>query len=171
MIRPNLENLEPVELPAGYAIRHFQDGDEPAWEKIIAESFGRKDNYDKFDERMRKDPAFRPERVLFITYNDEPVATASAWSVKKFSTDVGHIHMVGVLPSHQGKRLGYWISMAVLHRLLVEHRKSVILDTDDYRLAAIKTYLRLGFEPHLVHDNQRDRWYKIFATLGIDRKI
>ncbi len=167
MVRPNLENLEPVELPAGYAVRHFRDGDEQAWEKIIAESFNRKDNSDKFEDRMRKDTACRPERVLFITYNDEPVATASAWYKEKFGADAGYIHMVGVLPGHQGRRLGYWVNMAALQQFVAENRKSAVLQTDDSRLAAIKTYIRLGFEPYLIHENQRDRWHEIFAALGI----
>jgi len=44
------------------------------------------------------------------------------------------------------------------------------LETDDYRLPAIKTYLNLGFEPLLVHENQRDRWRNILSALGVQEK-
>ena len=66
MNRPNLRDLD------------------PGWERIIAESFGRRDNPDRFDELMRKDPEFRPSRVWFIVETDSSsghlVATAGAWS-------------------------------------------------------------------------------------------
>lgn len=164
MIRRQLTDLPPVKLPAGYAVRYFRDGDEATWERIIAESFARQDNPDRFATRMKPDPAFRPERVLFITHDDEPVATASAWEAELNGAMMATMHMVGVLPSHQGKRLGYQINLAVLHRLAVEGHEKVFLVTDDERLPAIKTYLRLGFEPWLIHENQRERWQRILVS-------
>lgn len=163
MKRPNLNGLEPVVLPKGYFFRSFRDGDEAAWERIIAESFERTID---FNQRMRNDPAFQPTRIQFITYQDTPVATASAWYMEKYGPDLGYIHMVGVLPSHQGKRLGYWINLVALHYFLAENRDGAVLQTDDFRLAAIKTYIRLGFEPYLIHENQRERWNNIFATFN-----
>ncbi|MBN1553669.1 MAG: GNAT family N-acetyltransferase [Phycisphaerae bacterium] len=161
MKRPNLNGLEPVVVPKGYSLRSFRDGEETAWETIIAESF---EQTIEFDTRMRSDPAFQPERILFITRGDTPVATASAWYMDKYGPDLGYIHMVGVLPSHQGKKLGYWVNLAALHYFAAENRKGAVLQTDDFRRAAIKTYIRLGFEPCLVHENQRERWNQILAT-------
>ena len=170
MERKDLENLEEIRLPEGYSLRSFESGDESSWETIIAESFGREDNPDKFSQLMDKDPAFKPERVLFIIYNGEPVATASAWYKEKFGIDTGNIHMVGVRPGHQGKGLGYLINLAALHRFALEGRNWAILETDDFRLAAIKTYIRLGFTPLLVHENQGKRWDKIYSILGLNLK-
>ncbi len=75
--------------------------------------------------------------------------------------------MVGVRPGHQGKRLGYLVNLAALHKFAADGRKSSILETDDFRLAAIKTYINLGFTPLLVHENQQERWEKIYSVLGL----
>jgi mycothiol synthase len=164
MRRGHLRDLPKIELPAGYSIRSFKDGDERFWDRIIQVTF-ETPSYD-FNKVMKADPAFRPERVLFVTCGDEPVATASAWQVDRFGPVIGYLHMVGVSPEHQGKQLGYWVSLAVLHHFVAVGRMEAVLQTDDFRLAAIKTYLRMGFEPVLIHENQRERWRKNLCGLG-----
>ena len=114
---------------------------------------------------MRKDTGFRRSRVLFVVHSGEPVATASAWYDPEVIPEAGTIHFVGVLKEHQGHRLGYWVSLAALHAMRREGRKKGWLQTDDFRLPAIKTYLRLGFGPLLIDENQRDRWRNIFREL------
>lgn len=51
--------------------------------------------------------------------------------------------------------------------------ESAMLQTDDFRLPAIRTYLNLGFTPMIVHENQFARWVLVFAQLGLrpDRKL
>lgn len=169
MRRDNLLNLPAVVLPPGYSIRSFREGDDAAWDRIIQVTF-ESPEYD-FNKVMKADPAYRPERVLFVTHKDEPVATASAWQVDRFGPVVGYLHMVGVSPEHQGKHLGYWVSVAVLHQFVEAGRMEAVLQTDDFRLPAIKTYLRMGFEPVLVHENQRERWRKNLRDLKEDDLI
>lgn len=170
MCRDNLDDLPPIEIPDKFSIRHFHDGDEAAWEKIIEKSFGRNFEIGQFNRDMKSDPAFQPQRVLFVTHNDKPIATASAWFKPDYGQESGYVHMVGVLPEYQGNQLGYWISLAVLHRLAKEGRKKVYLQTDDFRLAAVKTYLKLGFRPVMIDENMPERYRAIFEKLGIENK-
>jgi len=72
---------------------------------------------------------------------------------------------VGVLPGHQGKHLGAKVSLAALRRFVEEGRIDAVLQTDDFRLPAIRTYLRLGFEPLPIHENQRQRWRAVFDEI------
>lgn len=164
MRRAHLRDLPAIKLPEGYSLRCFQPGDEAAWEKIIGETFSATSYV--FDKVMKAAPAFYPERVFFITHADAPVATASAWLENRFGPIIGYLHMVGVRPGHQGKQLGFCVSVAALHRFLEEGRAEAVLQTDDFREAALKTYLRMGFEPLLVNANQRSRWRNIFAKLS-----
>ncbi|MBI3944816.1 MAG: GNAT family N-acetyltransferase [Armatimonadetes bacterium] len=168
MRRASLEDLPEVALPPGYRIRSFRPGDEAHWATIISESFGGPAGPQRFD-MMKDDAAFRPERVLFVECEEGPVGTASAWSRVKQGKDAGYLHMVGVRPAHAGKRLGYWVSLAALRQLAREGKRSALLHTDDFRLAAIKTYLRLGFEPLLVSEEQPGRWRAVFEQLGEPR--
>ncbi len=166
MRRPSLEGLPALNLPAGYILRSYRPGDGVHWERIIGESFDWKDRDGRFDKDMRPDYAFRPERVLFICRGEEPVATASAWFRPMFGKTTGYLHYVGVLPSEWGKALGREVSLACLHRMKEEGRESAVLDTDDFRIAAIKTYLGMGFIPLLKHENQRQRWRDVFENLN-----
>jgi mycothiol synthase len=40
-----------------------------------------------------------------------------------------------------------------------------VLETDDWRLAAIRTYLRLGFEPDPVEEEHAARWRRVLKIL------
>ena len=155
-----------IALPEGYSLREFSecDGGEAAWDRIIAESF--KDPSISFEKLMRGDPEYRPDRVLFICCGDEPVATASAWYLKEFGEDFGVIHMVGALSGHSGRGLGVAVVKAAMRKLKREGRHFARLTTDDFRLPAIKSYLRLGFKPVIVDANQPERWKRIYAILG-----
>jgi mycothiol synthase len=165
MSLPSLDGLPSVQLPAGYAARHFRSGDETAWDRVIDASFGPNAGR-AFAQLMAKDAAFRPERVWFLWYGDEPVATTSAWHRPEWGEDCGYIHYVGVIPTHSGKGLGTQINLVALHHMVREGRRKAALETDDFRLPALKIYLRLGFKPLLVHENQRQRWRSVFAQLG-----
>jgi len=167
MLRPDLDGLPKVTLPEGYRIRTYQPGDDAHWGRILSESFGDRPEGYSFDEMMARDPAFRPERIFFACCRDEPVGTTSAWHVPAMMPDAGVIHWVAVLPDHTGKKLGYWLALAALHKMVAEGRRCACLNTDDSRLPAIKTYLNCGFQPLLVHENQRERWRKIFADLKL----
>ncbi len=78
--------------------------------------------------------------------------------------------MVGARTHHMGKRLGYWVTLATLYHFVEEELTDAVLQTDDFRLPAIKTYLNLGFEPLLVHENQPDRWREVFRTLAMGER-
>ena len=167
MLRSSLSELPPVRLEQGYTVRTFQPGDEAAWELIIGEAFGGQRRF----ETMAEGEQFMPERVFFICFEGIPVATASAWWQKQWGEDTGYLHMVGILPSHAGKRLGYFVSLAAMYRMAEENRLRTILQTDDFRISAIKSYLRLGYEPEIVHPNQVDRWKQIFTEINDQERL
>jgi len=168
MFRPRLDDLPPVSLPEGCELRTFAPGDETVWERIIGISFGKNPGDIPFGKSMLESGQFQPERVFFIRHDGEDAAVAAAYSRKPESMPAcGYLHYVGVLPGHTGLRLGYWVSLAALHRMRGEGRERAHLQTDDFRLPAVKTYLNLGFIPVLVDENQRQRWRDVFATLSL----
>ena len=42
----------------------------------------------------------------------------------------------------------------------------IYLSTDDWRLPAIKVYLKLGYEPLLYADDMKGRWKAVCGKLG-----
>lgn len=164
MGRMHLQDLPEVQLEAGYTLRHFEQGDAPGWNVLISKTF--KSPYD-FDGTILADRFYHPERVLFVEHNGELVATACAWRSEAWGKNTGVLHMVGASPEHRGHQLGYQISLAALHQLVREGIHHAVLQTDDDRLPAIVTYLKLGFQPYLIDSNQAERWRDIYECLGL----
>ena len=163
LMRRDLSNLPDLCLPQGMSLKCFSDGMETCWNDIITTSF--ETPYD-FDKLMRADKAFRHDRVLFLCIDNVPVATAAAWFVNRYGDDTGYVHMVGALPEYKGRKLGYLITLATLHRLKDEGFTKVVLQTDDFRLPAIKVYLDLGFVADmLVHESMPGRWESVMEAL------
>ena len=164
MYLKSLHNLPALNIPEGYELRSFIPGDEKEWENIINASFRYQSDFVK--EIISKE-YFKPARVKFICWGNKPVATATAWESKDYSKEAGYLHMVGVLPEYTGKKLGYHVSLAALYEMASEGKKSAVLQTDDFRIPAIKTYWNLGFKPMLVHENQVKRWNDISVKLNL----
>lgn len=159
MERKNLNDLPELVIPEGFVLRNFEQGDEAAWNRlanIICEA--------EFETLIRSHRYYRPERVKLICDGDIPVATATAWCDED-NEAVGCVHMVATDPAYRGKGLGRQITNAVLHHIKQEGKETVVLKTDDFRLPAIKAYIRLGFEPKIVHENQVERWEAVYKEL------
>lgn len=168
MVKPNLDNLPKLELPDGYSLRSYQEGDDVHWANIISDSFGGRERtaQDTQNEITGRD-VFVPDGLYFVTHQDIPVGTACAWRQSVDETDVGYVHMVGVLGEHTGHKLGKWVSLAVLYYFCDNGFSCSMLDTDDFRIPAIKTYLNLGFVPVYVDDTQPERWVEILNKLEL----
>lgn len=168
MVRAHYRNLPPLDLPAGYALRSYQEGDEEGWANVV-NSVGDLGNYDPAQARefMMDKPQFDSEGLHFITFDGAPVATACAWRDRPKEVSIGQLHMVAVDPGHRGKRLGTHVSTAVIRYFEAHGFPKVYLMTDDWRLAAVKTYLQLGFDPDDYDDDHRARWTKLRDTLGL----
>jgi GNAT superfamily N-acetyltransferase len=78
----------------------------------------------------------------------------------------GRVHWVAILPEHQGQGLGSPLMTAICHRLRDLGHTRAFLRTAANRAAAIKLYLRFGFEPHPRNAEEERLWPEILARLG-----
>ena len=168
MLRSGLERLPDPLVPAGYALRTWLPGDEQAWANIMNSGIGADWTAAKVAELFSTRPQFSPHAVFFTTQAGQPVGTAAAWRLPETETRQGYVHMVCVLPQHRGKGLGYLVTLATLHWFKQHHFESVLLETDDWRLAAIRTYLQLGFTPRYDAGDAEmaERWQKVMGMLS-----
>lgn len=168
MRRPELTDLPALAVPEGFVLRHFCDGDQPGWNRVMDLAFDRKPGRTDFEREMVADSVYAPERVkLILTAAGQVVATASAWESAKHGLEHGMLHWVATHPEYAGRRLGYWVSVAALYHSAQEGRRAALLLTDDFRTGALKTYLRLGFHPLCTHQSHPDRWGLILNRLGM----
>lgn len=152
------------ELPAArsaeeYELRTYRPGDESAWTQILAAS-----DLGEWDEaRVRRmiagERGLLPlEGAIFALFAGQLVATAHA---EMRDGGCSELSWVAVLPAHRGRGLAYPICRAVLEYARSAGHPYVILKTQDFRLPAINTYLRLGFEPVMQDPSHAERWKHI----------
>lgn len=146
-----------------YQIRAYRPGDEKAWESIVETVFHA---VVRFDE-LKADPAYRPDRVFFaVDPTGIPVATATCWEVPTFYPKCcAVLHMVGVLPDHRAHSLGRIVSAAAMEKARADGFSMIALRTDDFRVPAVRTYLKLGFIPRPLDESQIERWRNILLAL------
>ena len=165
MRRPDLLNLPPLPpLPDGYALRETQPGDIPAVADVLDRAFA-----DEAWDGERVASTLNEEQgvkqTLVVDFRGRPIATASARLRPDRFPGSGYLHWVAVDPDHRGRRLGFFLSLAVLHTFETLGCADALLETQDHRLAAIKTYLTLGFLPEYQDETHRERWKAIQAAL------
>jgi GNAT superfamily N-acetyltransferase len=155
-----------VTLPEGYAIRSFREGDEENYIALLND----RDLGHWTAERLQSilTNPLSPKGVYFVTWNDIPIATACA---QDHSPDgdgkrIGELGWLAANPEHKGKKLGMAVCAAVVNHLLELEYDEIYLLTDHWRYPALKTYLKLGFEPILRGPDDRYIWGKIYEQFG-----
>ena len=177
MVRPHLGGLPSIAVPAGYVLRSYRPGDEPAWAAMMNAPLGIGSGWtvERVAEKLVSQPQFEPGCLFFAVEvaSGDSVATATAWRIRPEDREVGYLHMVAAMPSHRGRGLGRLVCLGVLHYMRDHGIGSAALTTDDARLPAIGTYLGLGFVPDYWEDSasdQRARWSEVFSRLADGRR-
>ena len=165
MVRRGLQNLPTLQCPDDYHIRTYWKGDEAHWARIMDTAFVDKGRttQDAYVEVIDQ-PDFDPNGFCFVIYGNLPIGTACAWKRCIRGEQVGYIDMLAVLPEHTGHKLGKYLTLFLLHYFKAQRMVSVVLDTDDFRLPAIKNYLNLGFVPTYVRENHALRWQNVLKN-------
>jgi len=160
----HLLNVPPaVRMPSGYSLRTYRQGDELRFYKVM--ELAGWPGWD--DERLQ--PWL--ERILpegwFMAVHRESgqiVATAMALRSETYPSG-GELGWLAGDPAHAGRGLGLAVSAAVTARLIEAGCRPIHLYTEDYRLPALKTYLKLGYVPFLYKAGMLERWRAICAQL------
>lgn len=167
MARENLDDLPEVPLPVEYAWRFYRPGDELHWARIetSAGEFSEPAEGLRRFEREFPDREPLPERMLFLTDNGVPFATATAWFAEG---DAGLLHYVAIDAAHQGRGLCRPLTALALNRLRQLGHCSAHLDTQTWSWVAIRVYHGFGFRPVLHGESGKRGWRIVSEKTGID---
>ncbi len=154
-----------VQLPPGYSLRAYRPGDKARFYQIM-ELAGWPDWN---DEKLQPWLARIPPGSWFMAVHEKSeqiVATAMGLhnhtELHPFGGELGW--MAGD-PAHAGQGLGMAVAAAVTARLIDAGYRNLHLYTEQWRPAALKTYLKLGYAPLLYTSEMLQRWQAICAQL------
>lgn len=94
-------------------------------------------------------------------------ATAETTDMKEYP-EIGVLGWVMTHPDFRGHHLGKSVSVAAMHKLYKEGYRTFSLLTDDFRIAAVKTYLNLKWQPWLYLEDMEGRWHTLAEKLERD---
>lgn len=161
-----LKSPPEVVVPEGYEMRRFRRQDAPAYVRLMHAA-----GFVNWSEAKLRE--WLPRVVaggFFVVVekaSGELVATAMATrNPSVVHPKGGELGWVAADPLHAGKGLGLAVCAAVTRRFLETGYRRLYLRTDDYRLPAIKTYLRLGWVPFLFAPDMKERWRVACKELG-----
>lgn len=154
-----------VHLPGGYTLRTYQPGDEPRFYEVM---------------KLAGWPGWSDEKLKpwlsrvipggwFMVVDEackEIIATTMALhNYKEIHPFQGELGWVACTPAHRGQGLGGAVCAAATARLIEAGYRNICLYSDDFRLAALKTYLKLGYLPLLSKPDMVRRWRTICEQL------
>jgi mycothiol synthase len=157
-----------AELPKEYTARPYAQGDDDALKSLLAaENWGLNDEQWKgYKDRLL------PNGLFVISHTDSNTLVATAGAVHNPSPGRyyfpfgGELALLIVDPEHRGQGLGQTVSALVVQRFLSAGYECIRVGVQGFRLAAVKTYLKLGFVPFLHHEDLPSRWKRICDQIG-----
>ena len=107
--------------------------------------------------------------LVIADSSDGKYAASAAAEISRFEEfpEIGELGWVMTSPDFQGKRLGSIVSIAAMHTLYRAGYRAFYLLTDDFRKAALKTYLKIGWQPWLYAEDMEERWRNIASEFGM----
>ena len=160
-----LDQPPAVALPKGYRLRTYRPGDEPSFFHVMSLA-----GFESWDmakllpwlQKILPEGWFLAEHIA----SNQLVATSMAvHNPNQYYPFSGELGWVAGHPDHAGRGLGGVVCAAVTARLLRGGYTSIYLSTDDERLPAIKTYLKLGYRPLILTKDMTARWEAVCQQL------
>ncbi len=154
--------------PPGYTLRTSRPEDAAAHARLLVEAgLG---SWDAARSARLMDAAL-PQGLFFAVCDRDGAIAATAVAQRDALPNHpqgGELGWVAASNAHRGKGLGGCVSAAATRRFLEAGCRDIFLRTDDGRLPAIKTYLKIGYLPFLFAPDMEERWQAVCRELGLD---
>jgi mycothiol synthase len=151
-------------LPDGYELRSFRCGDEDDWLRFINQtgSFGVLDE-EYFTHEILQ--TLIPGGGQLLIKGHEIVGCASACRLRAYLPHATLMYVV-VSADERGRGLGRALTYAAMRVARQAGYTGLVLNTDDKRIPAIRTYLSAGFVPHLLSEfDHSARWSAVMREI------
>lgn len=102
-----------------------------------------------------------PEQDIFLVCDAGLIVGMAVLHRPTEKHTLPEIGYVAVRPEYRGKKIGHRLLMHILAETKKRQISQLVLRTDSFRIAAIKTYINVGFTPYITGDNVRKRWQRV----------
>lgn len=163
MAHPGPLQVRALDIASGFTLRAGTTDDAAGLSVLLEDAFA-----EPWGEQRVHSALLAADDVVstwVITTSDAIVGTASERLLPEQYPGAGYVHWVGVLAAARGHRLGQILTQACLNGFADGGQSRAVLETDDFRLPAIRTYLRIGFVPEYRSDAERRAWSEVFPRL------
>ena len=123
----------------------------------------KKEDVSYYNKAMRDVRWYEADKCFILLYKGAPAATVTVICNREEKN--GCIHMVAVKPEFRGRGFGTLLCDKAMFTLKSEGMVKAYLTTDDYRIPAIKSYLRAGFFPDKRNEEYERRWKDVFDVI------
>ena len=152
--------IDPI-TASGYKIRVYHPGDESSFLRLmVAGEFDRWDD-EKLQFNMGK---IVPGGWFFAVETRSNDIVGTAMCIHNYTGTapfVGDLGWLACAPVHRGHGLGYSLTAHVTNRFHQAGYANIQLHTEYYRLPAIKTYLRIGYQPVMYSSDMNGLWMEV----------
>lgn len=143
----------------GFSCRKFDgsEADIDIWLGICKNGLAAPDDgREKYENSMLKMEGYKISDTYFVLYEGKEVGTVTAivYDEKK----QGYMHMVAAVPEVRGKGIGAYMADIAAFEFFSRGCETAVLKTDEFRVPAVKSYLRAGFLPVLYSEGMEERW-------------
>ena len=137
-----------------------------AWLEIVKDGLtdGKQDAA-FFRECMYSHGALEYDKFFIVEADGVPAATLCV--ICDYEKKEGYIHMVACREEFRGRGIGTRLNTVAVRTLISSGMETAYLTTDDFRIPAIKSYLRAGFYPAIPDADHEKRWNDIYDKIGI----
>ena len=161
-----LRDAAAIALPPGYELRTFRAGDEDEFVSLLKSAGFDYWTRDTLSAALQK---ALPEGIFIAVHAPTGALAATAMATHNPAEHHpfgGELGWVAGHPDHRGHRLGAIVCTAVIRRFAQAGYSRVYLKTDDFRLPAIRTYLKLGLLPFINAHDMESRWRAVCEKLS-----
>lgn len=169
-MRWRAQPVKEIPVPKGCTMKKFDRPEEiDIWLDICKNGLIEPDaGQEEFESNIRNHPDLCPEHdLIFVLCDGEYAATIAA--IYHPETESGYIHMVAAKPEFRGRGIGNWMNYLALSQITREHPETRYcqLITESWRKAAVRSYLRAGFEPMDCAPDIEECWQALINELEI----
>ena len=161
-----LEKCLPPAVPEGFTLRSLREGDEEKYADLLFSAGFQK--WDSAAVEKAKNKCLK-DGIYLLVENSTGKFAACAYCNKgpvPGEESGGILGMVAVSPDFRGRHFARIVCMAVMNRFREESYKRICLFTDETRIPALKTYLKLGWKPIFLSEENKALWQEVYKITG-----